>query len=117
MDKIIIKDILTRCIVGVREDERREKQDVIINIVLWADLSKPGKTDDFEDTVDYSEIKKRVVSMVEESHYYLIEALGERIASICLGFPMVERAQVMVEKPGALRFAKSVGVEIDRDRE
>jgi FolB domain-containing protein len=116
VDRIIIKDILTRCIIGVREDERHDKQDVIINISLSADLRKPGQTDNFEDTIDYSEVKKRVVSMVEGSQFYLLEALAERIAAICLENPMVRQAQVTVEKPGALRFARSVGVEITRDQ-
>ena len=108
---------MLRAIIGIRDDERRDKQDIIINIALSADLSKPGKSDDFEDTVDYSAIKKRIVSLVEESSYFLVEALAERIAEICLEYPMVEEAQVTVEKPAALRFARSVGVEITRDRQ
>lgn len=116
MDKILIKDLLARCIIGVNDDERKEKQDVIINIVLWADLRKAGKTDCFADTIDYRGIKKRVVTEVESSSYYLIEALAERIATICLEDPRAEQVQVTVEKPAALRFARSVGVEITRER-
>lgn len=116
MDRIIIKDLLTRCIIGVNEDERKEKQDVVINIVLSVDLRKPGKTDRFDDTVDYRGIKKRVLAEVEKSSFYLVEALAEMVAGICLENPNVRQAQVTVEKPSALRFAKSVGVEITRDR-
>lgn len=116
MDKIFIRDILARCIIGVNDDERESKQDVVINLVLSADLRKVGKSDRFEDTVDYRQTKKRVVAMVEESQYYLVEALAERIAEICLEDERVQQVQVTVEKPGALRFARSVGVEITRDR-
>lgn len=116
MDKILIKDLLARCIIGIHDHERREKQDVIINIVLFADLKKPGKTDSFEDTIDYSAIKKRVITEVEQSQYFLLEALTERIAELCLEHKMVEQVQVTVEKPSALRFARSVGVEILRER-
>jgi len=116
MDKIFIKDLYLRCIIGINEFERREKQDVIINVILWTDLRKAGKTDRFEDTVDYKQIKKNIVDMVENSQFYLIEALAERIADICLENPEVKKVQVNVEKPGALRFARSVGVEIMRDR-
>lgn len=59
MDKIIIKDLSTRCIIGVNEDERREKQDILIQIILWADLGRAARSDRFEDTVDYRAVKKR----------------------------------------------------------
>lgn len=114
MDKILIKDLLTRCIIGVGDEERKDKQDVVINIVLWADLSSAGSSDRLEDSVDYSRIKKEVIAMVEASEYHLVEALAERIAGICLGHRLVQQVQVTVEKPSALRFARSVGVEIVR---
>ncbi|HOM70689.1 MAG TPA: dihydroneopterin aldolase [Armatimonadota bacterium] len=117
MDKIFIKDLLARAIIGVREEERREKQDVILNIVLWIDLSKPGKTDDFKDAVDYSMIKHQVLNLVENSYFYLVEALAEHVAGLCLENPAVQQVQVTVEKPSALRFARSVGVEITRSRQ
>ncbi len=116
MDRILIKDLLTRCIIGVNEDERREKQDVVINVVLWGDLRPAGKSDDFADAIDYRAIKKSIVGDVEQSQYFLVEALAERIAEICLENPNVLRVQVTVEKPSALRFARSVGVEITREQ-
>lgn len=116
MDRIRISDLRVRCIIGVNDDERREKQDVSINIAIYADLSKAGKTDRFEDTVDYRDIKKRVVSMVEASHFYLVEALAQAVADICLEQPAVKKVDVRVDKTGALRFARSVGVEITRER-
>ena len=115
MDKILIKDLLVRCIVGINEEERREKQDVVLNITLTADLKKACITDRFEDTVDYRAIKKKILSIVESSQYFLIEALAEHIAQACLEFNGITSAQVLVEKPFALRFARSVGVEIYRE--
>ncbi len=118
MDKIHIKDILLRCIIGVNEDERREKQDVIINITLHADLREAGQTDDINHTIDYKAVKKRVISLVENSNYFLVEALADKIASTCLEADgRIMRADVLVEKPGALRFARTVGVEVSRERE
>lgn len=116
MDRIRISDLAVRCIIGVNDEERREKQDVSINIVIHADLAKAGRTDRFEDTVDYRDIKKRVVSMVEASHFYLVEALAQAVADICLEQPAVKKVDVRVDKTGALRFARSVGVEITRER-
>ncbi len=114
MDRIIIKDLSVRCIIGINEDERRERQDVLINIVLSSDLREAGRTDRFENAIDYRAIKKKIVSMVEDSSFFLIEALAEAISDICLAQSGVIEAVVRVDKPGALRFARSVGVEITR---
>lgn len=116
MDKIYIKDLMIRTIIGTREDERLNKQDVVINIVLWAELGKAGKSDAIGDTVNYRTINKKIVSMAESSQYHLVEALADRIADLCLEDEAVHKVEVRVEKPGALRFARSVGVEITRER-
>ena len=117
LDRIHIRDLLVRCILGVYPDERREKQDVIVNITLYADLRKACLSDDIEDTVDYKTIKKRTLKMVQQSEYFLVERLAERIAELALESPVVQRVDVAVDKPGALRFARSVAGEITRARE
>jgi FolB domain-containing protein len=116
MDRIFIKDLTCRCIIGINPEERREKQDVIINIVLWADLRQAGASDDFKDAIDYRAVKKRVIAAVEKSEYMLVEALAQKIADECLADAGVRQVQVTLEKPAALRFARSVGVEIIRSR-
>lgn len=117
MDRILISDLMVRCIIGVNEEERHKRQDVVINLAIYANLRQAGRSDRFEDTVDYRAIKKRIVTMAESSQYSLVEAMAEAIAQICLDHPAVEKVQVRVDKPGALRFARSVGVEIIRERE
>jgi FolB domain-containing protein len=117
MDRIFIKDLLVRCAIGVDEEERREKQDVVINVSLHADLANAGQSDRFEDAVDYRAVKKRIIGMAESSQYHLVEALAQRIAEICLEDARVQSVCVSVEKPSALRFARSVGVEIVRSRD
>lgn len=116
MDKIHIKDIALPCIIGVNEDERHRKQEVVISVTLHTDTSKAGNTDDFMDTVDYKAVKKRILALVEASSYFLVEALAEAVARVCLEFERVEQVDVIVEKPGALNFARTVGVEISRHR-
>ena len=116
LDRIHIRDLHVRCIVGIYPSERQEKQDVTINITLHADLRKAGQSDRIEDTVDYKQIKKRVLALVEQSECFLVERLAEQVAALCLEDPRIQRAHVCVDKPGALRFARSVGVEIVRDR-
>ena len=116
MDRIVIRDLQARCIIGIRDEERREKQDVTINVGLYSDLRTAGRTDRMEDTIDYSAIKKQILAMVENSKFFLIEALAQAVADICLRHSKVSRVRVQVEKPSALRFARSVGVRIVRTR-
>lgn len=116
LDRIQIRDLLLRCIVGINPDEREHKQDVVINITLYADLAKAATTDRIEDTVNYKTTKNRVVELVESSSFYLVEKLAEEIARECLSEDKVRAVAVSVDKPGALRFARSVGVEIVRFR-
>ena len=114
LDRIHIRDLAARCIVGINPDERVNKQDIVINLTLHADLRKAGRTDDIADTVDYKAVKRKVLALVEGSSFLLLERLAEAIAGACLAQPGVRRVRVLVEKPAALRFARTVGVEIVR---
>ena len=115
-DQIQIKDLFLRTIIGINEEERRNRQDVLINIVLYADTRAAGASDHIEEAVNYRTITKSVIKMVEASTFYLVETMAAEIAAICLEDPRVDEVSVRVEKPGALRFARSVGVEIHRTR-
>ena len=114
MDKIFIRELALRCIIGIYPEERREKQNIVVNIELHTDLRKAGHSDDLVDTVDYKAIKKAILKRVEESSFQLIEALAENIATLALADNKVKRVVVTIDKPGALRFAKSSAVEITR---
>lgn len=113
-DRIEIHDLLVRCIVGINPEERVKKQDVIINLTLFADLRQAGRSDDIDDAINYKTLTKRVLDHVEESEYFLVEKMAHKIAEIAVQEFGIERAIVSVEKPGALRFARSVGVVVER---
>jgi FolB domain-containing protein len=115
-DQIHIRDLRFRCIIGIEPAERKDKQDVVVNLTLFADLRRACASDQIQDTVDYKIIKQQIVAMGESSSFFLIEALARRVAEICLAHPKVDRVRVLVEKPAALRFARTVGVEIERTR-
>lgn len=116
MDRILIRDLALRCVIGIYPEERRARQDVILNLVLECDVRRAAATDRIEDAVDYKEIKRRVIEHVEGSSHGLIETLAGRVASLCLENRRVRRVTVTVDKPGALRFARSVAVEVTRSR-
>jgi dihydroneopterin aldolase/D-erythro-7,8-dihydroneopterin triphosphate epimerase len=116
-DEIQIRDLLLRTIIGINEDERRNRQDVLINITMYADTRRAGISDDIADAVNYRTITKRILQLVEGSQFFLVERMAAEIAGICLEDTRVQRVRVSVEKPGALRFARSVGVIVERDRD
>ena len=116
LDRIHMRDLRCYCIVGIFEHERKTKQEVVINLTIYADLSKPCASDNIEDTINYKSLKQDILSMVENSGFFLIEKMAEEIATICLRDARVQRCDVSVDKPGALRYARSVAVEITRQR-
>ena len=117
LDRIDIDGLRVRCVIGVFDWEREEKQDVIIHLRLYADLSAACRSDRLEDTIDYKALKKRVIAAAESSECFLVENLAQRIADVCLEDARVRRVAVRVEKPAALRFARTVAIEIDRERQ
>ncbi len=114
-DRIIIRDLLVRGIVGVNEWEREHSQDILINLVLEVETRLAAASDNIEDSLNYRTLTKAIIALVEESSFRLVEALAEAIARLCVVEFGAGVARVRLEKPGALRFARSVGVEIERD--
>ncbi len=115
-DRIHIRDLKIAAVIGTRPEERDIKQDLLFNIVLHCDLSRAGRTDDIEDTVNYRTVKKKIITHVEKSEYYLIEKVAGAVAGICLDTPGVDKVDVTVDKPGALRYSRSVAVQIVREK-
>ena len=113
-DRILVKDLLLRTIIGINDDERVNRQDVVINLVMHADTRAAARTDDIAEAVNYRSVTKDVIDLVENSEFLLVERMAEEIAQLCLTDRRVERVEVTIEKPTALRFAASVGVSIER---
>lgn len=117
MDQVLIKNLLCRGIIGINPSEREKAQDILINVVLYADLHKAGESDAIADCVNYRTVAKKLQAHAESTARYTVEALAADLAKICLAEPGVMRVRIRVEKPRAVRFAESVGVEIERERE
>jgi FolB domain-containing protein len=113
---IRITDLQLRTIIGLYDWERTIKQDVIINAEIYFDATKAVKTDKVDDTIDYKAINKKIIAHIEESNYFLIEKMAGAILQIIMDDPKAQAAKVRVDKPGALRFAKSVSVELEAKR-
>lgn len=116
MDKVIIKDLIARGVIGVYDWERVKPQEIMINITLFGDLSKAGLSDNIDDSINYKTVAKGAQSLAENCERLTVEALADDIANFCLEIRGVIKVVVRVEKPGAVRFADSVGVEIEREK-
>lgn len=115
-DRIFVRDLRVRGIIGINDWERQKLQEILINLTLHVDCRPGGNSDDVEDALNYRTLTKAVIAYVESSRHFLVEALAAAIARICVVDFGAEEVMVRVEKPGALRFAESVGVEIRRGR-
>jgi len=116
MDTMYIRDLAVCCIIGTRPAERKTRQGLVINVELKCNLLPAGKSDKLEDTVNYSDLRKRIVAMSEQSKFHLIEKFAQEVAAICLEDRKVHAVTVTVDKPAALDEARSAAVSIHRTR-
>jgi len=107
---IRIKNLRLKTIVGVNAWERQQAQEVVINIEIDFDGRKAVETDSLDETLDYRQIKKRILEFCASSKFFLLESLAQRLSDLVMEDSRVIEATVEVDKPGALRFADSVSV-------
>ena len=114
MDIIFLHDLRVETVIGIWEWERKIRQTVAIDLEMSGDIRKAAATDDVADTLNYKVVAKRVQQFVAESSFQLVETLAEKIAGIVLDEFDVAWVRVRVNKPGAIRGARDVGVLIER---
>lgn len=114
---IRVKNLLIRTYIGFNLEELRNKQDVVINMVIQANVNEAIKNDDVENSYNYKTITKKVITLVQEGKFKMLENLTQQVLELILQNPMVEWARVEVDKPHALRFAESVSIELEAKRE
>lgn len=114
MDKIFLSALTVECIVGIWEWERRVKQTVIIDLEMAADIRRAAASDRIEDTIDYKKVAKRLLQFVGDSQFNLVETLAEQIAHVIVTEFGVSWVKVRLNKQGAIRGARDVGIEIER---
>lgn len=115
-DRIFLRDLRVEATIGIWEWERRIRQYVSIDLEMAADIARAAATDRIEDTLNYKGVAKRVQEFVGTSSFQLVETLAERIAALVLEEFGVPWVRVTVNKPGAIRGARDVGVSIRRER-
>jgi 7,8-dihydroneopterin aldolase/epimerase/oxygenase len=116
-DRIFLHGLAVECIIGFIEWERRVKQTIVIDVEMPVDCARAAHTDDVADTLDYKKVAKRLIAFVAASEYKLVETLAHRAAMLILEEFGVAWVRLSVNKPGAIRHSKDVGVAVLRTRE
>ena len=114
MDIIFLSDLRVDTIIGIWEWERKIKQTVSIELEMAADIRKAAASDSVDDTLNYKSVAKRVQQFVGDSSYQLVETLAEKIAALVIDEFDVPWVRVRINKPGAIRGARDVGIVIER---
>jgi dihydroneopterin aldolase len=115
-DRIFLHGLTAECVIGFIDWERRVKQTVVMDIELPVDCARAARTDAVADTIDYKKVAKRVQAFVSASEYQLVETLAHRLALVILQEFGIEWVRVTLNKPGAIRNSRDVGVVIERSR-
>jgi dihydroneopterin aldolase/D-erythro-7,8-dihydroneopterin triphosphate epimerase len=117
LDRIFIRNLLVRGIVGINPEERANRQDIVVNTTFWADTRAAGSSDSIEDTVNYRSAAKAMIAHIEQGAPKLVERLAAELVDICFASDArIAAVELTVEKPGAVRFSESVGLTIRRRR-
>jgi D-erythro-7,8-dihydroneopterin triphosphate epimerase len=116
-DKVLIRDLSVMGILGINPDERTTQQEILVNATLFVHTRQAGASDNIDDAVNYRTLTKAMIEHIREGKPFLVERLVQELADICLEMDnRVHEVTISVEKPGALRHARSVGIEITRKR-
>ncbi len=117
-DKIIIKNASFPSFVGILEHEKKERQDILIDLEIYTDTREAGISDNIEKATDYSAVHNDIKSIIHSRHFNLIESIAGEIGEMVLNKYHAEKVMVRVKKPGALKEAgvKYTAVEIVRER-
>ena len=117
MALIRIKNLLIRTYIGFNPEELVNKQDVVINLEIDADIPEEAlRSDEPVGIYDYKKITKQIITYVQDGQFKLLEVLTRNLLDMILEDPLVRWARVEVDKPHALRFAESVSIEMEAER-
>jgi dihydroneopterin aldolase len=115
-DRIFLRGLTAECIIGFIDWERRVRQTVVVDLEVPVDCRRAAVSDDVADTVDYKRVAKRVLAYVEASEFKLVETLAHRLALLLIEEFGLEWVRICLNKPGAIRNSRDVGVVIERSR-
>ena len=114
MGTIYIRDLRAEAVIGIYGWEREVRQTVSMDVEMDTDTSAAAREDDIEHSINYKQVAKQLLQLIEGSRFRLVETLAERAAQLVMREFAVGWVRIRVSKPGALRHASDVGVIIER---
>jgi 7,8-dihydroneopterin aldolase/epimerase/oxygenase len=115
-DRIFLRGLSVECIIGFVDWERRTPQTLLIDLEMPCDCERAARRDEVADTLDYKQVAKRILAWVPTTQFNLVETLAHRLALLLLAEFSLEWVRISVNKPGAIRHSRDVGVQIERRR-
>src|SRR5215469_8011456 len=115
-DRIFLRGLALECTIGFIDWERRVKQTVVIDLEIPVDCREAARTDEVANTIDYKAIAKRVIAFVEASEFKLVETLAHRLAMLIIEEFSLPWVRISLNKPGAIRGSRDVGIVLERTR-
>ena len=115
--RIRIKNLRARTYIGIKEDEIRNRQDVVVNVTILYAASDAVQVNDIDHALNYRTITKALLKHIEENRFALLERLTQELLDLVMRDAQVRYAEVEVDKPHALRFADSVSITLSQARD
>jgi dihydroneopterin aldolase len=115
-DRIFLRGLSVQCIIGFVDWERQVPQTLLIDLEMPCDCERAARHDDVADTLDYKQVAKRILAWVPTTQFHLVETLAHRLALLLIAEFSLEWVRISVNKPGAIRHSRDVGVQIERRR-
>ena len=115
-DTVFLRGLAIETTIGFFDWERHVKQTVVIDLEIPVDCARAASSDSVEDTVDYKSIAKRAITFVSEAQFHLVETLAHKLATTLLAEFDIAWIRLSLNKPGAIRGSRDVGVSIERRR-
>jgi 7,8-dihydroneopterin aldolase/epimerase/oxygenase len=115
-DTVFLRGLAIETTIGFFDWERHVKQTVVIDLEIPVDCVRAAASDSVKDTVDYKSMAKRTIAFVSEAQFHLVETLAQKLAMTLLAEFDLAWIKLSINKPGAIRGSRDVGVSIERHR-
>ena len=113
---VFIKNFIIKEIIGIHEHEKIKKQKIKFNIVLDVNQSSVPDEKNIKSIVDYEKITNKLENLTRSKKYNFLESLAEDSFKEIFADERIKSVTIKIEKPEAIKNAKSVGVEVFKTR-
>ena len=113
---VFINDFIIEEIIGIHKHEKIKKQKIKFNIILDIDQSTIPDEKNIKSIIDYEKVTNKLEKLAKSKKYNFLESLIEDSFNEVFEDKRIKSASIKIEKPEAIKNAKSVGVEVFKTR-